>query len=106
MGNSTQLVPSQHSRSLSPPQGLNSNPQAVFDGLDDIDGQDDILGFKDGSVDIDGLDDIVGDPDGNAVGDADGKSEGEALGEADGRGVSDPKVGFKVGDWLGSKVGD
>lgn len=85
---------------------MNSNPQAVFDGLDDIDGWEDTLGFKDGSADIDGLDDIVGDPEGNAVGDADGDSEGEALGEADGRGVCSSKVGFKVRDWLGSKVRD
>lgn len=85
---------------------MNSNPQPVFDGLDDIVGWKDILGSKDGSADIDGLDDIVGDPEGNAVGDADGDPEGEALGEADGRGVCSSKVGLKVGDWVGSKVGD
>ena len=54
---------------------MNSNPQPVFDGLDDIVGWKDILGSKDGSADIDGLDDIVGDPEGNAVGDADGSSK-------------------------------
>ena len=52
------------------------------------------------------MDDTVGDPEGNAVGDADGDPEGEALGEADGRGVCSSKVGFKVRDWLGSKVRD